>query len=169
MKENKLIRSIFIISIVLLNIGLDQFSKHLVRHYIYPYANHSFLNGHFILTRVENTGAFLSLGDQIPYVLRIILLSVIPSAVLIWAVAMLIRRVDFNKMALIGLCCIVGGGAGNVYDRVVNGSVTDFLYINFSIIHTGVFNIADLSITTGVFLVLISLRRKMVAERHKVE
>lgn len=165
MKTNKVLRATVILAIVLLNIGLDQVTKHLVRNHVYPYTTRYFLNGHLMLTRVENTGAFLSLGDQIPNVLRIILLSVIPAAVLIWAISQLIRRTDFNRLSLIGLCCIVGGGAGNVYDRVVNGSVTDFLYINYSIFHTGVFNLADLSITGGVLTVLISLRRKLAKEQ----
>ena len=45
----------------------------------------------------------------------------------------------------------------NIFDRIVFGSVTDFLYINLGgIFKTGIFNIADLSVTTGMILILIS-------------
>ena len=52
---------------------------------------------------------------------------------------------------------IIGGGVANIFDRIVYGSVTDFLYINLGgIFKTGIFNIADLSVTTGMILILIS-------------
>ena len=56
---------------------------------------------------------------------------------------------------------IIGGGIGNIFDRIVYGSVTDFLYLNFGgIMKTGIFNIADLSVTTGMILILISSFKK---------
>ena len=48
----------------------------------------------------------------------------------------------------------IGGGIGNIYDRLVHGSVTDFMHINFGLFQTGIFNMADVSITTGMFIFL---------------
>ena len=56
---------------------------------------------------------------------------------------------------LIGLCFVIGGGVGNLLDRIVYGSVTDFLYLKFGIFQTGIFNMADVSIMTGMFLVFL--------------
>jgi signal peptidase II len=61
---------------------------------------------------------------------------------------------------MIGISCIIGGGLGNLYDRMVFGSVTDFLHLDFVIFQTGVFNLADLSISLGTLLILISLYYK---------
>ena len=51
---------------------------------------------------------------------------------------------------LIGLCFVIGGGVGNLFDRMVYGSVTDFLYLKFGVFQTGIFNMADVSIMTGM-------------------
>lgn len=60
-------------------------------------------------------------------------------------------------MSIIGLCCIAGGGIANLYDRFLYGSVTDFLYIDLGgVFKTGIFNSADLSVTTGMILLLMS-------------
>ena len=49
----------------------------------------------------------------------------------------------------------IGGGIGNIYDRFLYGSVTDFLFIDLGgVFKTGIFNIADLSVTTGMILII---------------
>lgn len=163
MKTNKLVRAIVIIAIVMLNIGCDQLSKSIVRSHVEAYSSLRLLHGHFMLTRVENTGAFLSLGDQIPGFMHHILLSIIPAVFLIIGVWYLIRTTTLSNLSLVGICFMIGGGAGNVFDRIIHGSVTDFLYLDFPPLHTGVFNMADLSITTGVVIILIDL----VKQRRK--
>lgn len=160
MKSNKLLRAAIIIAIIMLNIGCDQVSKSIVRSHIEAYSSLRFLGGHFMLTRVENTGAFLSMGDQIPGYLHAILLSIIPAAFLIWGIWYLISNTALSRATIIGICFMIGGGAGNVFDRIIHGSVTDFLYIDFPPFHTGVFNMADLSITSGVIIILIDMGMK---------
>jgi signal peptidase II len=163
MKTNKLARAAIIIAIVMLNIGCDQISKSIVRSHVEAYSSLRFLHDHFMLTRVENTGAFLSLGDQIPGFLHNVLLSIIPAAFLVLGIWYLIRTTTLSNLTLVGICFMIGGGAGNVFDRIIHGSVTDFLYLDFPPLHTGVFNMADLSITTGVIIILID----MVRQRRK--
>jgi len=65
-----------------------------------------------------------------------------------------------DKTSIIGFSLIIGGGIGNIFDRIVYGSVTDFLYLNFEFFKTGIFNIADLSVTIGMILILISSFKK---------
>jgi len=62
---------------------------------------------------------------------------------------------DVHRITLVGVIMIIGGGFGNIYDRIVHGSVTDFMHINFVIFQTGVFNVADMSIMAGMFIILI--------------
>jgi len=72
------------------------------------------------------------------------------------------RDKEIDKISLIGFCFIIGGGIGNIYDRILYGSVTDFLFIDLGgIFKTGIFNIADLSVTTGMIMILLmSFRSK---------
>ncbi|NCD69301.1 signal peptidase II [Mucilaginibacter agri] len=166
MKVSKPLKAIIIITIVLVNVGCDQLTKAIVRSHVEAYASFRFFGGHFMLTRVENTGAFLSLGDQIPGYLHAILLSIIPAAFLVLGIWYLIQNNTLSKAAVVAICCMIGGGAGNVFDRIIYGSVTDFLYIDFGgFLHTGVFNVADISITTGVIIMLID----MIKQRRKAQ
>jgi len=49
----------------------------------------------------------------------------------------------------------VGGGIGNMFDRYLYGSVTDFLHIDLGWLRTGVFNMADVSVMVGTALILL--------------
>ena len=64
----------------------------------------------------------------------------------------------------IGLCSVAGGGIGNIFDRVMYGSVTDFLYVRVGIFQTGIFNFADVSITAGVLLAPETASKDMIAK-----
>jgi len=125
-----------------------------------------FLHNHITLSKVENSGAFLSFGDSLSKPLKIILLNLLPLLVVIFGLVFILTKPSLDWVILFGLILVIGGGIGNLYDRVVHGSVTDFLHINFVIFQTGVFNVADLSITTGVFIMLIQayLTRKTETE-----
>ena len=77
-----------------------------------------------------------------------------------------------SKITFLGICFIIGGGIGNIFDRIWHGSVTDFIYIEYQPFHTGVFNVADLSITTGALLIIIGLNVQNppgFLRRHRVE
>jgi signal peptidase II len=71
----------------------------------------------------------------------------------------LLTKRNLTNMAIIGTCFIIGGGIGNIYDRIVYGSVTDFLHIDFVIFQTAIFNMADVSIMTGVFMIVLDALR----------
>lgn len=67
-------------------------------------------------------------------------------------------------MMQIGVCFLIGGGIGNIYDRIVYGSVTDFLHMDFVLFKTGIFNMADVSIMTGIGLLLL---QTLLAKKKK--
>ena len=115
----------------------------------------------FILIKVENTGAFLGMGSELPEKLRVLILIVLPIIVLIGITAYTYIDKALDKISIIGFSLIIGGGIGNIFDRIVYGSVTDFFYLDFwGIFQTGIFNIADLSVSTGMILILISSFKK---------
>ena len=158
---NKRKRNLLITTIVFLSIALDQISKIWVRINFESYIENSIIGDVFILINVENTGAFLGMGSELPEKLRVLLLIVLPIIVLIAITAYTYIDRALDKMSIIGFSLIIGGGIGNIFDRIVYGSVTDFFYLDFwGIFQTGIFNIADLSVTTGMILILISSFKK---------
>ena len=154
-------RNLLITTIVFLIIALDQISKIWVRNNFDSYIENSIIGDVFTLIKVENTGAFLGMGSELSETLRILLLIVLPIIVLISITIYTYIDKVLDKISVIGFSLIIGGGIGNIFDRIVYGSVTDFLYLNFGgIFKTGIFNIADLSVTTGMILILISSFKK---------
>ena len=154
-------RNLSITTIVFLSIALDQISKIWVRNNFDSYIENSIIGDVFTLIKVENTGAFLGMGSELSETLRILLLIVLPIIVLISITIYTYIEKTLDKISIIGFSLIIGGGIGNIFDRIVYGSVTDFLYLDFGgIFKTGIFNIADLSVTTGMILILISSFKK---------
>ena len=159
---NKKSRYLLITILVFLSIALDQISKIWVRNNFENYSEKSIIGDVFTLIKVENTGAFLGMGSELSEIPRILLLIILPVIVLISITLYTYIDKSLDKLSIIGFSLIIGGGIANIFDRIVFGSVTDFLYINLGgIFKTGIFNIADLSVTTGMILILISsLKRK---------
>lgn len=155
MKVNGIIRTALIVIIVIANVGCDQISKNIVRETISYNEIINVFGDYLILTKVENTGAFLSLGDSLPEPIKFILLTIFPIVVLIVAFVYMWFKVN-NLYSRLGIAFIIGGGIGNLYDRLIFGSVTDFLHIDLGLIQTGIFNMADVSIMVGMFIVIIN-------------
>lgn len=155
-KRNSLITIIIFFSIV-----FDQISKFWIRNNFDSYIEHSIIADIFTLIKVENKGAFLGMGSELSEIPRILLLIVLPVIVLISITIYTYIDKSLDKISIIGFSLIIGGGIGNIFDRIVYGSVTDFLYLNFGgIFKTGIFNIADFFVTTGMVMILISSFKK---------
>ena len=140
---------------MVLNIILDQLSKFWIRGNVAPYNDINIIADYFIITNVENSGAFLGLGSDFSPVIKSILLLALPVGVLLTVLVYVFKDKSIDKLSLIGYSSIIGGGIGNIYDRFLYGSVTDFLFIDLGgVFKTGIFNIADLSVTTGMILII---------------
>jgi signal peptidase II len=72
---------------------------------------------------------------------------------------MLWRPEKLDRWSFWGLALILGGAAGNVFDRMMWGRVTDFLDFYISSYHWHTFNIADSAIVVGSGLLLLDLLR----------
>lgn len=150
----RLLKIALILTVVMANIGCDQISKHIVRERISSADYISLAYNHFHLMKVENTGAFLSLGDGIPAPIKFVMLTLLPIVVLLAGLGYLIWQKKIATIPLIAACFMIGGGIGNVYDRLLYHSVTDFMHIGFGIFQTGIFNMADVSVSVGVIVFL---------------
>jgi signal peptidase II len=166
MNTNKIITNIGILLILVANIGCDQISKNIVRQKVGYYENISLISHYFTLTKVENTGALLSIGSDLPQTLKFILLSGIPVLALAFGIGYMFFRKDISKMSMLALSFAIGGGIGNIYDRIIYGSVTDFLHIDLGIFQTGIFNMADVSLMVGMGLFLL---QSFTQRKHMVQ
>ncbi|MBL7834914.1 MAG: signal peptidase II [Cyclobacteriaceae bacterium] len=155
MNKKGILRALLIVVTLTVNVVCDQISKAMVRNRIDENEQISVVNPYFTLMRVENEGAFLSLGDSLPKMARFILLALFPLAVLGFGIGYLFLKRNISKSVLLGFAFVIGGGMGNLYDRLVYGSVTDFMHMDFVIFKTGIFNMADVSIMTGIAIVLL--------------
>jgi signal peptidase II len=154
MNTKSLLRNILIVLIVVCNIGCDQVSKEMVRNNIAVNEIINVVDSRLVLTHVENTGAFLSMGDSLSKPIRNIFLSLIPVIALTFALIYTIKERKISGVNLWALCFIIGGGIGNIFDRVVFGSVTDFLNVHLGFFETGIFNMADVSISAGALILV---------------
>jgi signal peptidase II len=153
MKKLNLLRNTLFLLLITANIGCDQLSKSIVRERLDYHEQISFAGDHFLLTKVENTGAFLSFGDELSPIAKTLVLNLLPALTMLGLIFWLFRG-DLGKGMALGICCVIGGGIGNIIDRVAYGSVTDFLYIHCGIFRTGIFNLADVSITFGALFII---------------
>jgi signal peptidase II len=162
MNTKRLGRNILYLLVLLANICCDQVSKTIVRQQLTDNETISIIKNYFILTKVENAGAFLSIGSALPDLLKFILLSIIPLFALSYGIVYLFTRKHLTKLSAIALSFAIGGGIGNIYDRIIHGSVTDFLHIDLGFFQTGIFNMADVSISVSLILFVLQnyLRQK---------
>lgn len=149
------IRTIVFLTIIGLNIAADQITKVIVRNEVTEGTWSKVMGEFILLTRVENTGAMLSAGSNLPPVLRSIFIIWLPllmiSALFVY---ILVRRKKLDMVTL-GLLFVTGGGIGNIFDRIMYGSVTDFLIMGWEFARTGIFNIADVSVMVGVGMIMV--------------
>lgn len=136
-------------------IACDRATKHIAATMLAGTPNRSFLADTVRLEYAENAGAFLSLGADWPFWLRTTLFGV-GNAVLLLAVTVIAMRRRWSRPALVGLALCVAGGASNLLDRVAFGSVVDFVNLGVGSVRTGIFNVADMAIMLGAFIVVIA-------------
>lgn len=114
-------------------------------------AEEKILNGKIIVTKYYNKGAFLNFLENRKE--TVVTISGILFGMLLMFFVILLpqRRKEVLKFAI---SCIIGGAANNLYDRIKRGYVVD--YFSFSFLKKVVFNISDLFIFFGCFLVLVT-------------
>ena len=144
---------IIILSIIFLII--DQITKILVVNSLVPGENIEIIKNIFNIIYTNNTGAAFSilLGKRI----FLIVVAVLIIGVLLYYIK---RNKIEKKIDIIALSFVIGGSLGNLIDRIVRGYVTDFISIKLGNYNFPIFNVADILIVIGVFLLLLSSRRR---------
>jgi signal peptidase II len=155
------LRALVIVLIVCATIGCDQASKGIARAHLAGRGTVHLVGNLLVLHYVENTGAFLSLGEALPRPLRLLSFVAFPIIVIAGMIVYVARKRETAWAVIAGLAFIVGGGCGNLIDRLLrDGRVGDFINVGIGSLRTGIFNLADLFVLTGCLLLLLSPKKK---------
>lgn len=149
-------RTLLVLAIIVLNVGLDQITKYLALQKLQGAPEHSYLKDTFRLLFIENDGAFLSLGSDLNGIWQLLLLKVLPIAMLLILLGYTLLSRSMNRGQVIAMSFILGGGISNIYDRVLYGKVVDFMNMGIGSLRTGIFNVADVSIMIGIGIFLVA-------------
>ena len=145
---NKIQTKLYFLSLSILVVLIDQFTKYLIFNNKNLFINKDFLL--FKLDFVKNYGAAFSILSGSRSFLSLI--SIFFSILLIY---LILRNKTLNTFELYSYSFILGGTIGNGIDRIYKGFVVDF--INLNIINFPVFNIADISINIGFIFLLYNI------------
>jgi signal peptidase II len=114
------------------------------------------LGGTVQLRYAENTGGFLSVGDDLPQPIRWLLFVSFSALVVITLSVVTIAGSSLNRTKVIGCALVAAGGLGNLVDRVTRGSTRDWAMVQAGSLHTGVFNLADVAIMAGIAMLFLA-------------
>lgn len=137
----------------------DQLTKLAVDRFFFVGSRRVLIPGMLNLVHTSNRGVAFGLGaeSQAPWLApALILFSVVVIALLVWLLAS--DRAG-GWLGRSGLALILGGATGNVLDRVLRRSVTDFIDFHLGAHHWYTFNLADSAIVVGAGLVVLELFR----------
>ncbi|MCD8003661.1 MAG: signal peptidase II [Clostridia bacterium] len=144
-------------AVALLAVVLDRITKSLAVKYLYDIDTYPVIEDVFHFTYVENTGAaFGILKDSRWFFMTVSVIAIVIIA------AWLVKYGSEDAFLSICLSMVLGGGIGNMIDRVLYGYVVDF--IDVRLINFAVFNIADSFVTVGAFLMIIYLLRDLILQ-----
>jgi signal peptidase II len=135
-------------------VTLDRMTKWLVAQRITLHDSVDVIPGLFRLTHVQNQGAAFGLFSDSPSEWKVAMLILFSVAALAVVTALLWRNGNALNATAIALSLVFGGALGNLWDRIANGRVIDFLDFYVGVHHWPAFNIADSAIVVGALLLL---------------
>lgn len=143
-------------------ISWDRASKEIAKEHLKDKPALSYLNDGLRLDYVENTGAAMSMGDDLSKTASFWLLSILPLGFIALITGYTIKNAkQMSWLRLLSSILIISGGVGNIIDRILfDRHVSDFIILSFKRVHTGVFNFADVYVTAGVLMLLFEFWRE---------
>jgi signal peptidase II len=150
-------RVLIIFLVIFACVGCDQLTK--------TYAVHALANRKpiavwgetFRLQYSENAGAMMGVGGDLPDTVRFWIFVVFTGCALVGILAYSIFGKNLRIVDILSLSLILGGGAGNLIDRLFKGGVViDFMILTLGFLKTAIFNIADTVVVGGLLLLAIS-------------
>lgn len=146
-------------------IFLDQLTKWLAIIYLKGSESAVFIKGILQFTYTENKGAAFGMLSDHRWVFLII-----STVAIIGITIYMIKWRPSDKLAYIGISFIVGGGIGNMIDRIWLGYVVDFIdFCAFPSIWNYIFNVADSFVCVGAGLLMLYMILSTIKESKSVK
>ena len=145
-------------------LAADRATKFAIEHYTSEFFRFPIFSDIVILVHNQNPGIAFGVfsNSSSPWLAPLLLVSsALVIALLVWLLAT--GRAG-GSLAHAGLALILGGAAGNAFDRLIHGGVTDFLEVRLGTYRWPAFNVADSAISIGAVLVLVEL---LFGGRHR--
>lgn len=157
----------YLLLVACLIFALDRITKILVISKITLYRDIDVIPGFFRLTHLENTGAAFSLFADIPgpwpgrLLMLFSLFALVVIAYYLWKIG------DSINLLTLSLALFLGGTVGNLWDRLFQGKVTDFLDFYVGSHHWPPFNVADSAIVVGAAMLALQMLTTPSREKQK--
>ena len=136
---------------------LDQVTKALIRSLVPLSSTVEIVPGFMNLTHVRNTGAAFGFLNAADFPLKTVFIPAIALGAIVWVAVYASGLGRHQFLARLGLAFILGGAAGNLLDRVIVGSVVDFVDVYWRTYHFWAFNVADSAISVGVCIMILDM------------
>lgn len=169
--KSKLLPLVLAVAVIV----LDQITKILVCKFIPVNTVGVQFFGDFLrIIHVRNPGVAFSFGAHWSDALRRVAFSIIPIIVLGIVLGVYFRNNDFTKLQQWAICGIVGGGFGNIIDRVFRpAGVVDFIDVKFygllGFERWPTFNIADSAVVVCGIMLVISFLVSIIKEQKELK
>ena len=152
--------------IVLGAVGIDQLTKYLVSSQMRLYQSIPLIPKVLSLTYITNDGAAWGMLDEHRWVFMLF-----STVGIIAFVLYLFGKKSGDLLIDLGLSLVIGGGIGNMIDRVASGEVVDFIHATFLAPIGGfpIFNGADCFVCIGAAVLLFGLVRQMIREGREAK
>lgn len=138
----------FLIIMIVALMALDQVSKLLIINNVEIGEKISVINDFFYITHYKNEGIAWSMLENKGYIF-------IPITIIVAVVLSYMIFKNKEKLFRFSLAVILSGAIGNLIDRVLLGSVTDFLEFHFGSYVFPIFNVADICVVLGAIALVI--------------
>ena len=138
-------------------VAVDQATKAMIRASLAEHESRTIIPGLMDFTHVLNSGAAFGFLNGVDFPFKTVVIAVIATAALIGVGVYAANLAHHQIVARLGLALIIGGAAGNLIDRLVSGSVVDFVDVYWRTHHFWAFNIADSAISVGVAIMILDM------------
>jgi len=141
----------------LLIVVVDQLTKAMIRATLPLHESVTIVPGLVDFTHVRNTGAAFGILNAADFPFKNVVIALIATVALVGVGMYAAGLAHHQLIARIGLALIIGGAAGNLLDRVIVGSVVDFVDVYWRSYHFWAFNVADSAISVGVAIMIVDM------------
>ena len=141
----------------ILIVAVDQLTKAIVRAMLPLSESVTVVQGFVNITHVRNAGAAFGILNTAEFPFKSVLIAVIATAALVGVGVYAASLAHHQIIARMGLALIIGGATGNLIDRILAGSVVDFVDVYYRTYHFWAFNVADSAISVGVAIMIFDM------------